>query len=354
MILPQPPLSVVNPKRPGRRVERAGLQPMKPIAPAPLDPQYRAKLIYMQARSELSSRLWQAALGTGDNEMSASRAKPQMMGDARLETLLATLSEDIGRPMAASTMPPPEMLPSHPRDGDASADRPLPEPAPRSDKGTEATGLGANAHYGARLEAASARTGIPAPALAAIVNAEAAKGPDGRWLAYSRNPRSSAAGLGQFLSSTWVGEAERKGSWLNDTAQARGWIDAKGRVRSGARSELLALRYNGDASIEATADYARANLNALERAGARIGNDADHIARTAYLGHHLGVGDAARFLNGGLEQGRARTLLNAQIGSPQASRRIADSGNATAAHREWLLSYIDKNVRASPYVVRRG
>lgn len=331
---------------------------MKPIAPAPLNPQYRAQLIYMQARAELSGRLWQAALGTGDKDAPMPGAKPVMAGEARLETLLAMLSEDIARPMAASNgavapMSPPT-LPAQPRNGDRSADRPQPESAPRSGGRAEATGLGVNAHYGARLEAAGARTGIPAPALAAIVNAEAAKGADGRWLAYSRNPRSSAAGLGQFLSGTWIGEAERKGSWLNNTAQARGWLDPQGRVRSSARSELLALRYNGDASIEATADYARANLDALERGGAHIGNDPDQIARTAYLGHHLGVGDAARFLNGGLEQRRARTLLNAQIGSSQASRRIADTGNATSAHREWLLAYIDKNVRASQYGGKRG
>ena len=50
------------------------------------------------------------------------------------------------------------------------------------------------------------------------------KGKGGRWQVMSRNPRSSAAGLGQFLSGTWIGEAQRKGTYLNEVARTRGWI----------------------------------------------------------------------------------------------------------------------------------
>jgi hypothetical protein len=192
--------------------------------------------------------------------------------------------------------------------------------------------------------------GGPSAALASIVHAEAAKGSDGRWLPYSRNPRSSAAGLGQFLSGTWRGEAEREGTWLNQVARQRGWLGDTGKVKGAHRADLLALRYDPEAAIQATADYAKDNLNALRRAGVGIGEGAQAVAQAAYLGHHLGRGDAIRFLRDGLDPGRARTLLNAQVGSGSANRRIAESGNAATAHRAWLLDYVGRNIRPDRFV----
>lgn len=307
------------------------------VDPARLAPQQRAGLIYAQARAELSSRLWQAALGTGDGgggEMAVERSS----ADVSLESLLTMLADDAAKsaptPLRTAetwqAMPAPEAAPVH-----AAPERPS---AP-------ATGLGVNAPYQDKLNAAAARTGIPATALAAIVHAEAAKGPGGRWLVYSRNPRSSAAGLGQFLSSTWQGEAERSGSWLNGVARARGWLGEGGKILPAARASLLALRYDPDASIQAIADYAKANLDTLKRAGVSVGDSVESIAQAAYFGHHLGVGDAIRFLKGGIDPARARLLLNAQVGSSNASQRIAAAGSASGAHRAWLLDYVGRNIR---------
>ena len=323
---------------------------MKPVLPAAVSPQHRANLIYAQARAELSNRLWQAALGTGSSGEGerASATALRDGGDTRLDTLLAMLTEDMtrGTPKTAVPAEPPKVaVDPDARRGDGEGQEPRAHDDIEPPAGASSAGLGVNAGYRPALEAAAQRTGIAAPALAAIINAEAAKGQDGRWLAYSRNPRSSAAGLGQFLSSTWRGEAERPGSWLNQLASARGWLDGRGRVRAEAKSELLALRYNGEASIHATADYARANLDALARAGVRIDGGAERTAQMAYLGHHLGVGDAAKFLKEGLSAGRAQTLLTAQVGGQQARRRIAEAGNAVTAHRQWLLAYVDRNIR---------
>ena len=69
------------------------------------------------------------------------------------------------------------------------------------------------------------------------------------------------------------------------------------------------------------------------------------VSGMIYLGHHLGRRDAIRFLRGGLVPERARKLLNAQIGTGSASRRIAEAGNAAAAHRVWLLDYVGRNIR---------
>jgi hypothetical protein len=43
-----------------------------------------------------------------------------------------------------------------------------------------------------------------------------------------------------------------------------------------------------------------------------------------------------------LDPHRARTLLAAQIGGNQAEQHIARAGDATAAHRGWLLGYVQK------------
>lgn len=321
------------------------------LAAAQLGPQEKAALIYAQARGEMSGRLWQAALGETDFERDG-RAKDRDGADLGFDTLIALLSGDQNQPhaphvprgpMAEAVMRPAiadssERFSSYarPQLGDAGEDDRSPAPS---------AGLGVNGGYAGVLGTAAQRTGIPAPALAAIVHAEAAKGSDGRWLTYSRNPRSSAAGLGQFLSGTWIGEAERPGTWLHETAAARGWLDSRGRVSGAARSELLALRYDGAASIQAIADYARTNLDRLRDAGVTVGASVSAIAQSAYVTHHLGLGDAIRFLGTGLDSDRARLLLRAQIGGAAADSRIAEAGNATAAHRDWLMGFVSRNIR---------
>lgn len=299
-----------------------------------LTPTQKARLIYDAARGEMSARLWNAALGAVDSAAtSPGGSAPALAGPLGLDRLLNILSPDPTVPLDVSAMP--QMAPV---EGGTVAAR-------DTDEALAALHNGPNARYAGMLDAAASRTGIPASALAAIVDAEAAKGAGGTWQPYSRNPRSSAAGLGQFLSGTWEGEAERSGSWLNQTAQARGWLDSRGQVKADSRSALLALRYDPRASIEAVADYASANVRALRKSGALVGSGTADVAQAAYLGHHLGVGDARRFLAGGLSPDRARKLLGAQIGTVAANRRIAKAGGAVAAHRTWLLDYVGKRVR---------
>jgi hypothetical protein len=205
--------------------------------------------------------------------------------------------------------------------------------------------LGANARYETVIADCARRTGVPAQAIASIIDAEAAKHRDGSWNTMSRNPRSSAAGLGQFLSGTWAGMAETKGTWLNQVAQQNGWLDERGKVRGEARSTVLSLRYNPEASIRTIADFAKSNLDRLERNGVPARESVTTIARAAYLSHQLGSGDAMRFLKGQIDPDRARMLLHAQVGTAAAEQRIAAAGDASRAHRDWLLSYIDRHVQ---------
>lgn len=330
---------------------------VRATAATPLSNAQKAEIIYVQARNELASRLWRAALGNedgseGEKLVGGDRALPMS-----LDLLLSLLDE---RSAGAPPMPSQAEAPPEPASAQVPAQAATPDAPTQglweggegrsSHPAGKARGYGPNAGYAVTLAAAAQRAGLPTAALATIVHAEAAKGSDGRWLPYSRNPRSSAAGLGQFLSGTWRGEAERPGTWLNATARQAGWLDSHGKVKGEDRAALLALRYDADAAIQATADYARANLDALRRAGVAIGFDAQAVAQAAYLGHHLGRGDAVRFLQGGLDPDRARMLLNAQVGSGNASRRIAASGDATAAHRNWLLDYIDRNIRPERFL----
>jgi hypothetical protein len=307
-----------------------------------LRPEQKAEMIYTQARTELASRLWRAALGSDGMQEAPGEIRATRAPTATLESLLAVLNP---QPMVSPAPPRPAM--------GRLEGLTIPTTEPEKAKTVEsapanvgrAGGLGPNAQHQGSLERAAARTGIPTAALAAIVDAEAAKGRDGSWKLYSRNPRSSAAGLGQFLAGTWAGEAERSGTWLNTVARNRGWLSESGKVLKGARSELLALRYDGDTSINAIADYAKGNLDRLRRAGVSIGNGVAELAQTAYLGHHLGAGDAVKFLKGGLDSRRAAVLLRAQIGAASANARLAQTGDATSAHRQWLLGFVQRHIR---------
>ncbi len=343
---------------------------------ASLSPANRAKVIYSEAQTELASRLWRAALGDGDKDDRKGNGIGQngLASDSLLELLGKQNGIQAGGAQggchcacACSCHQKPAADASFANDcvedlrgaiGDAAEQSSRKMAAMMSTGATVSVAngavvsglaLGANTRFAPALAMAEARTGIPATALASIVDAEAAKGHDGVWNTMSRNPRSSAAGLGQFLSGTWEHLAETSGTWLNQVASQNGWLDGRGQVLPGARSELLALRYDGQASILGVADLAKMNLTRLEQSGIRVNTDAETLAKSAYLSHHLGLGDARKFLAGGIEPGRARMLLAAQIGGGAADQRIAAAGNATQAHRQWLLGFIDRRIRPEQF-----
>jgi hypothetical protein len=293
----------------------------------------RTQLFYANAHAEFGDHLWRAALDDADPVSSEA------------DTLLRKISLPLA---AAFDDPPPSTsivqqspaitaAPIRPADGDLSF------PGTFSFR---PAALGPNHVHAQAIEAAAARTGLPAAALAATIDAEAGKIQSGAWNALSRNPRSSAAGLGQFLGRTWEGEAQRPGTFLHAIAVGRDWLDHGGHVIPAARSALLALRYEPRVAIEAIADYARTNLDRLKAAGIRVEHGAEAVARAAYLAHHLGPGDVVHFLRGEIGGGRAAHLLAAQVGESEAARRIDFAGgDAVEAHRAWLLAFVDRRIR---------
>jgi len=312
-----------------------------------LAPELRARLIYQEARGAASEQLWTASTSSESTASgSGSRAAFAPAADVDPAGFLALWETVSNRaaPIAAPTPPAPRdplQDGGDDPDGQASHDK-----AGAGEHGGHA--------YREMIGPAAERTGLPAAALAAIIDAEAAKGADGRWLALSRNPRSSAAGLGQFLSGTWKDEAQRPGTWLNRLASANGWLNEHGRIKGDAKSALLAMRYDPRAAIEAVADYASANLGRLRQAGVSFGGSTQDIARAAYFAHHLGIADAIDFLAGRIRPERARKLLVAQIGAAAAEQRIQEAGSATAAHRGWLMHYVASRVRPDRYTASRA
>jgi len=207
--------------------------------------------------------------------------------------------------------------------------------------------LRANEVFRDAILTASDRTGIDAAALAALINAEAAKNSDGSWNPSSAAPTSSAVGLTQFIDTTWEFMAKRSGTLLNETARDKGFVTSSNKIVASRRKNLLALRLDPTQSIVAAAEYGNRNLASLHKdALVPQGANDDDIARLMYLAHHEGLAGAKAFLRGTLTAARATKLLAANV--PNANRRSAllarNGGSSVKAYREWLESYIKERV----------
>ena len=107
----------------------------------------------------------------------------------------------------------------------------------------------------------------------------------------ARAGTSSAAGLYQFLGGTWLDTVEQHGGQYG-----MGWASSAidgGRVVDPAMSkQILALRYDPDASSLMVAELAKDNQSALKQT---LGRDPDYAE--LYLAHFLGPDGASRFLS---------------------------------------------------------
>lgn len=215
-------------------------------------------------------------------------------------------------------------------------------------KGSDLT-LGPNEVYRGFLIEAENRTEIDAAAIAALINAEAAKLPNGQWNKDSKAGTSSAAGLTQFLDTTWLGEAKKGQTLLNGCGREKGLVTAANAIVAGREAELLALRFDPRLSIVAAAEYGLFNLNALIKADLvddEIGDD--EKARFIYLAHHEGLGGAKAFLKG--TKAYSFSDLVTQVGQSKAQAFVNKAnGDTTLAYRTWLDGYLDRNIQPSRF-----
>lgn len=111
------------------------------------------------------------------------------------------------------------------------------------------------------------------------------------------NTRSSAAGLFQFTSQTWMDMVRRHGAkhGLGDQAAAitrgaNGRLDIADKT---VKAAVLELRKDPELSAMMAAEYARDNSKVLER---KLGRPA--TASDLHLAHFLGAGGAVRVIEG--------------------------------------------------------
>lgn len=210
--------------------------------------------------------------------------------------------------------------------------------------------LGKNEIFRAPLLQAGARTQIDPAALAALINAEAAK-KRGVWQKNSKAPTSSAAGLTQFINSTWLQMARTRGTLLNETGKADGLVvtgtGSKDSVPASKKNALLKKRFDPLQSITAAAEYGVQNLKILmsENLIAPSISD-DQKAWFMYLAHHEGPAGAVKFLKKTITASSAKRLLNANVPN-QTSRAklISDNGGSVVkAYISFLTGYINRNI----------
>ena len=141
----------------------------------------------------------------------------------------------------------------------------------------------------AAIQQAAATTGMPFDYLVAQARQESG------FKADARASGSSAAGLYQFIESTWLRMVHDHGDkyGLGEQARAITATESGSRVAdAGTRARILALRDDPKLSAAMAAEYARGNHAQLAQSlGREIG------ATDLYLAHFLGPAGATRFLS---------------------------------------------------------
>ncbi|WP_298012243.1 hypothetical protein [uncultured Aquabacterium sp.] len=265
--------------------------------------------------------------------------------------------------------------------------------------------LGRNNVYRTQILSAAKRLGLAPQALCALMDCEAGKvaeklpriGPDGNqmkdkkgrlmtvtvrelWNANAGNPQSGAAGLTQFLASTWLTHVLMPGCFIHEQSVAKGWVrrekNAKGKSywafvlsdgsitttpgkQKGDQNvkNCLAMRMDPDWSINAAADYGNANLKVLEKQGFKLAGLSDmDRAKLMYLMHHEGEGAGPLFIKNRLVKGSGgeaglRRKFEIQLGAEgaaKANEMIEEAdGDVEKAYRAWFAVFVDRQFAQS-------
>lgn len=140
----------------------------------------------------------------------------------------------------------------------------------------------------ASIARASAATGVDFDYLLAQAKIESNLDTD------ARARTSSASGLYQFISSTWLETLDRHGGTHGLDWAETAIVQEDGRATvgdAGMRAQIMALRFDPEVSSLMAAELARDNAGELR---GFLGREPDHAE--LYLAHFLGAGGAKSFL----------------------------------------------------------
>lgn len=144
-------------------------------------------------------------------------------------------------------------------------------------------GTNSQAEIRQALTAASRATGVDFAYLVAEASVESSLDPK------AKAKTSSAAGLFQFIESTWEGMIERHGAKVGLAKEAAAL--ESGDVSAAERRRIMDMRYDPKIAARMGAEFAAENRDHLQSRLGREPDDAD-----LYLAHFLGPGGASKFL----------------------------------------------------------
>lgn len=238
-----------------------------------------------------------------------------------------------------------------------------------------------NEKYRKLILASAKRFGFTPHALAALIDAEAAKS-KGAWNANSFNEGTDAAGLTQFLRGTWLEMVAEPRSLMNQRLKHEQKLDkivggrgsdgnyglysvngegkeaVKKKLGDKITNDILAWRFNPEYAIDTAALYGKINLEKLTKRGLNIAALApEDLAKVMYLAHHEGPGGAVAVIRGTMNDDVAKNNLDSQIGEKAANAFIArfekESEPAKTAYTYWLYhTLIDTKINVTHFMVK--
>lgn len=217
----------------------------------------------------------------------------------------------------------------------------------------------------------------------------------GEWDSQSSNPRSSARGMTQFLDSSWLDLAFNKESHLHQKLKKSGFLTyteiTTGKGKNAKKKTVAAFklangtlvtkqplavtlrskkyipraaqasdanlqtvldwRFDPEQAIHSAVDYGAQNLAGLQAKNFDVNSLSDSDkAKVIYLCHHLGIGDAQKFIQKTISESHAQYLLEQQVGTESADDRAEKAGSHLTAHRKWLNQFVNDNIVTSEHM----
>lgn len=207
--------------------------------------------------------------------------------------------------------------------------------------------LPANERYRAMIIAAGQKYNLTPQSIAALIDAEAARGKDGGWREDSNESSpDKAQGLAQFFRAAWTDVFNMQTSLLCQDCKTM------------SKEQWMKKRLEAKYAIDGAAAYACLNLRNFASA---TGFDVEGLApedkaKVAYLVHHEGLMGARKLVQGLPEpytNEKALARLQTQLGpSADASRYAKQYKDNIEAYKGWLFDYIDKKINVQHFLVQ--